>query len=112
VTEANLNVWLEASVVSVDLSEFPIEQETLLERFREIAPILVSILTADLARSRLDDSIHEKLLPAILAKDLTYQFILHKAELEAKVMLAIIEQRTSASEIGFPEFDGLVDPDY
>lgn len=110
-SDTNLKVQIDGYVVSIDLSEFPIDQSTLLERIEEITPILASILTADLARSRLDDDLYEKLMSAIMAKDLTYQIILYRAKLEAEAMLAITEQRLRASDVGFPEFDGSINLD-
>lgn len=94
------------SVVSLDFSFAGIEDDAILDRVSEIAPILEAAINADISKLLVDDSRYEELLPLVLAKDLTYQAYLHKAMFEISSIIDVLAGRLSASQMGYPEFGG------
>jgi hypothetical protein len=100
-----IGIGLDGLSATLDLSSFPVETTILQERLSQIVTVLECVLAADLARERLSDCLHEKLLPLILAKDLLYQASLAASEAEAGDMLMIINQELTAHDVGFPELD-------
>lgn len=99
------------SVVVWDFSEFSVDHDTLAERISEVSAIIEQIVLADVARLGTDDDEHARLLPLILAADLTYQARLHAAKVAANRIIDVLAGRLTGVQMGYPEFDGPLDLD-
>lgn len=101
-----IKVSVDSSIVTLDFSHIEIEHDLLVERVNEIVPVLAGAIEADCARLRVDDAVHERILPLILAKDMTYQACLHRALAEIVGVIDVIDGRLTAQQMRYPEFDG------
>jgi hypothetical protein len=106
-----LRVSVRDSVVVLDFSEFSVDHDVLFERVSEIAPVIEHVVRADVARLGMDDEEHARLLPLVLAGDLTYQAHLHAAKIAANRIIDILAGRLTGAQMGYPEFESPHDLD-